>query len=246
MKRWISRKRRMLSPQPSTVDFGDFLSPDPVSEVFGFDRGTPIDRYYIDRFLAKHRDDITGAILEVADDTYATTWGEPDNVAIDILHHTGEEGPYTIIGDLTNLSSVTNDTYDCVILTQVLQFIFDLPAAVREIHRILKPSGVCLATFNGISQVSRFDMDRWGEYWRLTDLGARRLFEAMFDPCEIEVLTYGNALSATAFLQGLGYEELSADALDRHHTDYQVLVALRAAKQPDPAPTVHAPLETVC
>src|SRR5450759_3773496 len=32
----------------------------PFSEVHGFDRGTPVDRYYIERFLDQHREDIHG------------------------------------------------------------------------------------------------------------------------------------------------------------------------------------------
>lgn len=228
--KWFARRRGVLPPQPSQVDFGDFLSPDPVSAVFGFDRGTPIDRYYIDRFFAHHTDDVRGVCLEVADNTYTTTWGKEQVEKSDILHATGAEGACTIVGDLTHLDAVADNTYDCIILTQVLQFICDMPRAVREIYRILKPGGVCLATFTCISQISRYDMDRWGEYWRVTDLGARRLFETSFSPTDLVIATYGNACSATAFLQGIATEELTSLALDATHPDYQVLIAVRAQK----------------
>lgn len=42
---------------------------DPVSRTFGFDRGKPVDRWYIERFLAAHADDVRGRVLEVAETT---------------------------------------------------------------------------------------------------------------------------------------------------------------------------------
>ena len=228
-----AHRRRTVSPQPTTIDFGDFLSPDPISNTFGFDRGTPIDRYYLEGFLEQHAGDVRGVCLEVAENTYTLRFGKERVTQSDTLHATGTEKEWTIIGDLTNLDSVADSTYDCIILTQVLQFIFDVPAAIHEVHRILKPGGVCLATGNGISQISRYDMERWGEYWRLTDLSAHRLFESVFDSSDIKVTTYGNAGSAVAFLEGLAAEELSSELLDIHHTDYQVLIAIRAQKASD-------------
>jgi len=229
-KRVSPFKRRVLPPQPSDVDFGDFLSPDPISNLFGFDRGTPIDRYYIELFLDSYKTDIRGVCLEVAEDIYTMRFGEDRVERSDTLHATGVEKNCTIVGDLTDLNEVKDGTYDCIVLTQVLQFIFDIPAAVREIHRILKPGGVCLATGGGIAQISRYDMDRWGEYWRFTDLGARRLFEANFDSKDIEVVTYGNTGSAVAFLEGLTVEELSPEFLNAHNPDYQVVIGICARK----------------
>ena len=46
-----------------------------LSRDFGFDRGTPIDRYYIESFLSTHASDIRGHVLEVADNTYTRRFG---------------------------------------------------------------------------------------------------------------------------------------------------------------------------
>jgi hypothetical protein len=67
-------------------------------------------------------------------------------------------------------------------------------------------------------------------YWRLTSLSARTLFETAFPGGLVEVRTYGNVLSAVAFLHGLATSELTAEELDTHDDDYQVIVALAAAK----------------
>ncbi|HEY8583155.1 MAG TPA: hypothetical protein VIL49_09400, partial [Capillimicrobium sp.] len=39
----------------------------PLSEAGGYDRGRPVDRVYIERFLDAHRADVRGTVLEVGD-----------------------------------------------------------------------------------------------------------------------------------------------------------------------------------
>jgi SAM-dependent methyltransferase len=117
-----------------------------------------------------------------------------------------------------------------------LQFIYDVRAAIRHLHRILKPSGVLLATFPGISQISRYDMDRWGDYWRFTTLSARRLLEEVFPPGNVTVRAYGNVLAAVAFLHGLSAEELRREELDYHDPDYELIITVRAVKPREATP----------
>jgi ubiquinone/menaquinone biosynthesis C-methylase UbiE len=148
----------------------------------------------------------------------------------DILHVWNDNPRATIVADLTCADYIPSDTFDCIIFTQTLQFIYDVRAALRHLYRILKPGGVLLATFHGISQISRYDMDRWGEYWRFTTLSARRLFEEVFPPEHITIEAYGNVLTAIAFLHGLAAEELKQEELDYHDPDYEVLITVRAVK----------------
>ena len=58
-----------------TVDFGHFRRLIPISKEWGFDRGLPIDRYYIERFLQRHAADIRGRVLEVGDNAYTRRFG---------------------------------------------------------------------------------------------------------------------------------------------------------------------------
>jgi hypothetical protein len=117
-----------------------------------------------------------------------------------------------------------------VILTQTLQVIYDVPAALRTLHRILKPGGVALVTVAGISKISRYDMDRWGYYWSFTSRSARRLFEEVFTPANVTVEAHGNVLAAIAFLHGLATEELRQAELDSFDPDYEMLITVRAVK----------------
>jgi SAM-dependent methyltransferase len=201
----------------------------PVSRHFGYDRGQPIDRHYIEDFLSRHADDIHGRVLEIGDDTYTSMFGS-NRVRVSDVMHVDESNPTaTIVGDLAHADHIPSDTFDCIILTQTLQLIYDVPAAIRTLHRILRPGGVLLTTFPGVSQIAR---DRWGEtwYWGFTTLSARRLFEESFPAGTITVESRGNVLAAIGFLHGLAVEELRKEELDYNDPTYQVLVMLRAVK----------------
>jgi SAM-dependent methyltransferase len=197
---------------------------EPVSRQFGFDRGKPIDRWYIERFLDRHRADVRGAVLEVAESTYTEWYGDGDVTRSDVLHHTGNDES-TVVGDLTTGDGLGAGTYDCFICTQTLPFIYDVHAAVTGMARVLKPGGVLLATVPGMSQVSRDDKRDWGDWWRFTSDGTRRLFEEEFG--EVEVEAHGNVLSAAAFLYAYAAEELAECELARRDADYELLITVR-------------------
>jgi SAM-dependent methyltransferase len=147
-----------------------------------------------------------------------------------VLHVTHDNPKATIVADLTCADHIPANTFDCVILTQTLQFIYDVKAAVRTIYRILKPGGVLLATVGGISQISRWDMDRWGHYWNFTSLSIQRMFEESFATENLNVKSHGNVLAAIAFLHGMTTQELRREELDYYDPDYEVLITIRALK----------------
>ncbi len=230
MRRLSGLARKKRSPRVGTLDFGDLHRTTPVSDVFGLDRGTPVDRYYIEGFLGGHRELIRGRVLEIGDRTYTERFGGDAVEHSDILHLTGEAEGATIIADLTSAPQIPDASFDCIILTQTLHFTYAMELVVAEVRRILRPGGSVLCTVPGISQISRYDMDRWGDYWRLTDLSARELFQTAFAVGEVEVTTYGNVFAAMALLHGLALEEVDRSKLDVLDPDYQVIVAVRATK----------------
>jgi len=205
----------------------------PVSRYFGFDRGLPIDRYYIERFLSRNSLDIRGRVLEVGDNLYTKKFGGNRVTRSDVLDVQEGNKEATIVADLNHADHLASGNFDCIVFTQTLQYIYDVRACIRTLHRILGPGGVLLATFPCISPIARSDMNRWGEFWRFTDQSALRLFSECFSKGGTEVVSYGNVLTAVAFLHGLATEELNAGELDHHDPDYQVVVAVRAEKLED-------------
>lgn len=226
----ILRKWRRSSPAGKMV-FGSFRNLTPMSKVFGIDRGTPIDRYYIQQFLSECSADIKGHVLEIGSDHYTRKYGG-DNVSnVDVLHVDESAKGATIIADLSEGENIPSETFDCVIVTQTFQFIYQVHSAVGTVHRILKEGGVLLATVPGISQISRYDMDKWGDYWRFTNLSARRLLEECFEESTVDVNSYGNVLVSIAMLHGLAAQELTKDELQYRDPDYDLLLAIRAVKR---------------
>jgi SAM-dependent methyltransferase len=203
----------------------------PISRAFGFERGRPVDRYYIERFLQEWKQDIHGRVLEVGDNHYTLQFGGSQVIQSDVVNLTPDSPHATIIADLTQADGViSSDTFDCFIFTQTLQFIYDLRAAIHTIHRILKPGGVLLASFPVISQICRYDMDRWGDYWRFTNASIKRLLEEVFPAGGAQVSAHGNVLVAMCFMHGLAAEELKPAELDYQDQDYQIVITARAVK----------------
>jgi SAM-dependent methyltransferase len=212
-------------------DLRDLRRLEPVSRVFGLDRGKPIDRYYIERFLGRNAEAIRGHVLEIEDDRYTRSFGGEQVTRVDVLHASEGNPKATLVGDLTTGLGIPPTTFDCVILVQTLNVVYDAPAAVRGVHGALRPGGVMLATMPGISQISEVDMRQWGDYWRFTTRSAHQLFTDCFGSENVSVEAHGNVLTACAFLHGLAAEELEQRELAATDLAYQVVICVRAVKR---------------
>lgn len=234
VRRWLraqQRRYRLQWTRAGTVGFGDLRRTSPVSRVFGLDRGLPIDRYYMERFLSTWKADIRGRVLEFGDDRYTRQFGGAGVARGHVLHSVAGNPQATIVADLTRADAIAADTFDCIICTQTLQMIYEARVALAQLHRILRPGGVLLLTAHGISRIARREgVDPWGEYWRFTAQSMRRLLAEAFPDGETRIEVYGNVLAAVASLHGLAAEELTPGELDDGDPDYEVLLGVRAVK----------------
>lgn len=236
LSRYLTREtRRSLArlavwPPVGWVRFGQLRRLKPVTTDYGNSRGLEIDRYYIEKFLSDHAADIHGHVLEIKHNTYTLKYGGDRVTRSDVLHKVQGNPHATIVADLSNGDHLPSDTFDTIIFTQTLQFIYDIHSTVATLYRILRPGGILLATMSGMAQISREDFEMWGEYWRFTSLSACLLFEEVFPKENILVRSYGNVLAAISFLEGLAVEDLKRKELDSHDPNYEVLIAIRAQK----------------
>lgn len=199
----------------------------PASETWGFDRGRPIDRHYIDRFFASFASDMRGDLLEIQEPVYSGRHGR-DLRSHHILDIDPGNEMATLIADLTAADSIESDRFDCFVLPQTLQFIFDLRAALSHAHRILRPGGVLLAT---VPAVSRIDPGLYAsDYWRFTPASCERLVQQQFGPNDVTIACFGNALSCAAFIQGMSVEEFSSSELDPIDSQFPLILGIRARK----------------
>jgi SAM-dependent methyltransferase len=214
-------------PPVGQVDFGDLRRRSPISTNWGFDRGEPIDRVYIESFLNDHRSWIRGRVLEVKDRHYTEQFGS-DVAESDVLDPDPGNPEATVIADLSAAPHVPDGTYDCIILTQTLQLIFDIQAALRTASRILKPDGTLLITVPGLSPMGMEEMAEFGVYWHLTSMSVERLLAREFH--DVDVRAFGNVFSATCFLYGLAASDVTEDELLHHDPDFEVIIAARATR----------------
>jgi SAM-dependent methyltransferase len=213
-----------------SIDFGDLGTTRPISRDFGWDRGKPIDRYYVERFLAERADDIVGRVLEIGDDAYSRQFGGANVTRQDVLHVDPDHAKATLLGDLTVPGVLPEEAFDCIVLTQTLELIFELHTAVGHLYAALKPGGVLLLTVPGISQIDRLE---WGSRWcwSFTATSIRRLFGEAFPPEAMRVESHGNVFASIAFLTGAVVEEVDVRNLDVHDPAYPLVLTLRAEKR---------------
>jgi SAM-dependent methyltransferase len=229
--RWLQAEWRAYRYHPplGKVRWGELRRLTPISSCWGLDRGHPIDRYYIENFLAHYAQDVQGRVLEIGDNSYTQRYGSDRVTQSDVLHIDQNAPTATIVADLVDADHIASNTFDCFILTQTLQLIYEVRLALKTVYRILKPGGVVLATIPGITPISDHEwQNAW--CWSFTTRSARQLFEEVFPADAIEIETFGNVLSATAFLQGMAAEELQMNELDYRDPGYEVTITVRAVK----------------
>ena len=218
--------RRVFNPS-----FIYFLrsNPEPLSDHAGFDRGTPLDRYYIESFLGQNQGSIRGTCLELLNDSYTIKYGGDRVMKNDVLDIDKNNKQATIIDDLRSLKTVKDGVYDCIILTQVFQFIDDLDASISECYRILKPGGTLLAT---LPSLSRIDVSSGidGDYWRFTTASTDYLFKKKFHADKLSIKSVGNARSGIFFYAGLAVEDASRKTLVVNDPNFPLIITVRAIK----------------
>ena len=221
--RWRRRLERLRRP----AWLGTIRRTTPLSDHWGRERGTPVDRFYIERFLGEERDAIRGRVLEVMNADYTERFGAGVERR-DVLDIDPENEAATIVADLAAADSVPSDLFDCFILTQTLQYIYDLRAAVEHAHRTLRPGGTLLCTVPAVSRIARLQVE--SEYWRVTPAACSRLFGDVFAGGDVAVQGHGNVLTVVAFLVGMAVEELSPRELARDDPFFPLIVTVRATK----------------
>jgi SAM-dependent methyltransferase len=225
-----------LVRRKTQVKFGDLNALGPVSRAFGWERGTPIDRLYIDAFLDRHRGDIRGEILEVGELRYVQKFGQPDvggSILVPTLNAAKCSGraAQVIVADLSKPETLPEGKFDCFVCTQTFNFIYDVRGAIAGAYRLLKTKGVLLGTVAGYcAQVSRYDAARWGDYWRFSENTMARLLSEVFENAP-EVTSYGNALAAQALIQGVAVEDLpNRTLLNPKDKDYPIIIGFKCQK----------------
>ena len=120
---------KTIKPNAAYYLFGrTYKSTRPLSEIYGYDRGKPIDRYYIEKFMEENKDLIKGNCLEITDNDYTVKYGGEKVTHSDAFDIDTNNKHATIYGDLRNAPQLKDNFYDCLIVTQTFVMIDDFDA----------------------------------------------------------------------------------------------------------------------
>jgi hypothetical protein len=218
----------LWAPNVGSVCFGDFGRIKPISVHYGSDRGKAVDRYYIERALEDCAELIRGRVLEVGGREYTRSFGAEKIVCSDVLDINPLNPAATIIGDLGVVGALPDSAFDCIVLTQTLQLIYDLDNAIENLYRALAPAGALLITVPGISPIGPEEIRYW--YWSFTELSLKTLLSSRFGESNVQMQSYGNVFASICFLTGLSVAEVGAERLDYTDESYPVTVFACARK----------------
>jgi hypothetical protein len=205
--------------------WGNLRRTTPFSATYGFERGLPIDRYYLHRFLDAHREAITGRVLEVQNNSYTAQFG----------HHVMSSDTFDIVPDFqptylcdfAHCGDILGDeSYDCLLLPNCLPHFRELDTCLAQAIRIVRRGGTILASAGGLLPLTGDVPD----YWRLSPDGWRERLGCAWRGADITVTGHGNCLVAIAASLGLAREELDEAELDIVDPRYPVLTTIACRK----------------
>ena len=203
----------------------------PLSDCYGYDRGTPVDRIYIEAFLDHHRGEIHGHGAEIKTNGYLRRFGRDQlrfTTVIDIDPHNLDA---QLCADLSQSHSLPAETFDCIVLTQTLQLLADPAAALTNCHQALRPGGPLLLTVPCLSRISPSSRAR--DRWRFTPTGLSELFGTWDGP--VTVTGHGNLRVCLAALLGEAAEDLTPTELEYHDPDFPLVACAIAHRDTDPS-----------
>jgi hypothetical protein len=221
----LSRKLTLLSKGQEIVRWGNLRRTKPFCDVFGRSRGLPIGRYYLHQFLERHREKVTGDVLEIHKKIYTFEFGsnlrKTDTVDIETVYEP------TFLCDLAESEYVIpSDAYDAFLLPFSPQHFVNLDACLRNILRVVRPGGWVLMTNVGLTPLT----EELRDFWRISAGGWKIVCDRVWQGTYVEIQSYGNALAATAAMMGICVEELSPAELDVSDPRYPVMVSIAAQK----------------
>ena len=209
----------------------------PLTRNFGVRRGTPIDRYFIDKKISNFLESLdkkkkkyrgleiggfhylrrNSSVYEAFELVQSSSKGFKDNVICKDLNI-----PYD--GEFENI-----EKFDFIVCTQVLNFVKDDINSLQVMNKLLNKNGIIIGSVTGmISPLSMYDYERWGAYRGYTDQGLKALFERTNYSINIE--TFGNFDLSCEFLNGSVVEDLDEDILNFKDPLFQTTHTFNALK----------------
>lgn len=199
----------------------------PIHDDWGYRRGTPIGRVYIDKFLKKYRENVVGDIMEVGECTYSRRFAT-NGKSYTAIHVEDVEGCRK--ANLETGEGLKSEEFDTMIITQTLAYIYDIQSVVRNIYNCLRKNGHCLVTVTDIGHMGNTEREKWGAFWGFHKDGCYRVFSEVFGKDNVNVEVYGNLKAVVAQLYGLAAEDVESEIIDEFDAKYPMIIGIVAHK----------------
>lgn len=210
--------------------WGNLRRLEPYSPSFGFDRGTPIDRFYMARFFSQHTDAFRGTAGEVADSTFLDKFGRDQISERFIIDIDPTNTDATMVADVSTPGSLPTARFDCLVIAQTLQYVANPEQAVEHCFEAVRPGGALFLVVPALTQHDAHEPLE-GDYWRFWPAGVVHMLRRACPGAVHTVAGYGNLVTAIAFLQGLSAEELTDQELAHQDPRYPIVICARVDKR---------------
>lgn len=221
-----AHRRRQLRRTLNRPRWGNLRRLQPFSETFGFDRGTPIDRYYMHRFLEAEAAAIHGDAGEIAAPDYLQQYGGGRLRRVDVIDIDPGNPRATIVADLAEAGSLPSDSFDCLVVMQTLQYTARPELALAGCLRAIRPGGSLLLAVPALAPHDQREAET-ADHWRFWPAGVASMLRRTAPDMDHQVTGYGNLVAALAFLHGLCAEELEPAELLAHDPRFPIVVCAR-------------------
>jgi SAM-dependent methyltransferase len=234
VRRLPPRRRQQLRRAVRRPIWGNLRRLEPFSASFGFDRGTPVDRFYMRHFIRAHTDALRGVAGEVSEPTYLAEFGGDRLTRIEVIDLDPANPRATLIADLSQSASLPAETFDCLVVTQTLQYIPEPERALAVCVEALRPAGSLLVAVPALAPHDTHEAPE-ADHWRFWPAGLLSLLRRVAPDASHTVVGYGNLVATIAFLHGLSAEELKPAELRHSDPRFPVVVCARV-DMPGPRP----------
>ncbi len=213
----------LLVPPPGTLDWGDLRRREPLCQVFGLGRGTPIDRHYLERFVESSRPLISGDVVDVGGDPADRVRFRLDGLSSFRVLDVADRAGVDVVADVHDAAALPEGSVDTVLLFNVLEHVRDPRTVAANVHRWLRPGGRCLVMVPNAQRLHHAAED----HWRFSATGLALVFDCF---ASTEPRSYGSLTTVLASFTGAAAEELTAAELAEHQADHPVATCLVATK----------------
>lgn len=225
ISRFLHNVLSVKKPYPTksrNIDLGDLKRVTPLYDLRKGD-SSRIDAYYLKDFISQEVSKSGSKILFSGSNVYSDYLKQDKNINPDNLPFEGEEK------FLSNLVNLPAESFDCIILIQILHMVYNLKTIIKTLNDLLKPNGVLYATFPGTCHHHCWEED-FTAYRVFTRISLTKIFEENFISKSIKIKTYGNVLTAAALLHGVPAAELTFKELKTVDKQYPVIITVKAFK----------------